>query len=274
VGNLDRTYSHFLADETNTPFAVRLLLKVGGGDAVHGPAGGIHWHMNVANKIEYITTDDQRQVIPWVRCTSHDGTVTEYKMASFKDDPASHNIRTMDCIDCHNRPAHNFRTPNDSVDEAMALGRIDSGLHWVKSNAVAVLIQKYETEDEALQKIDTYLRSIYGKEPKADALVGQVQQIYKLSFFPEMNADWRAYPDNIGHKNWPGCFRCHDGNHLAADGKKKIESSNCNSCHVILAQGEGHQLEQLSSKGHDFVHIDAEYGDFSCNNCHTGAFPK
>ena len=28
--------------------------------------GGIHWHMNIANKFTYFATDDQRQVIPWV----------------------------------------------------------------------------------------------------------------------------------------------------------------------------------------------------------------
>ena len=39
VGNLDRTYTHFLADETNTAFSVRLLLKVGGADPTHGPVG-------------------------------------------------------------------------------------------------------------------------------------------------------------------------------------------------------------------------------------------
>jgi nitrate/TMAO reductase-like tetraheme cytochrome c subunit len=109
AGNIDRTYTHFLTDETNTPFSVRLSLKVGGGDPAHGPVGGIHWHMNLANKVEYIATDPQRQVIPWVRFTSTNGIATEYRTADFKDDPAKHDIRRMDCLDCHNRPAHQFR---------------------------------------------------------------------------------------------------------------------------------------------------------------------
>ena len=89
-----------------------------------------------------------------------------------------------------------------------------------------------------------------------------------------MKADWRAYPVNNSHKDWAGCFRCHDGLHKSTDGKKTIEASDCNSCHTILAQGSGEQLSQLNSKGHTFFHIDAPNEDFSCNNCHTGAFPK
>jgi len=274
VGNLDRTYSHFLSDETNTPFTVRLLLKVGGADLSHGPVGGIHWHMSVANKVEYIATDDQRQVIPWVRITSKDGTVTEFKTKSFTDDPAKHTVRKMDCMDCHNRPAHDFSTPNDAVDLAMTLGTIDSSLPWAKSNVVAALIQTYPTENDALQKISTTLRANYPNYSKVDTLVSAAQSIYKRNFFPEMKSDWRQYPNNLGHKNWTGCFRCHDGLHKTADGQRKIEASTCNACHIIVAQGSGADLDKLNPKGYNFFHIDAEMNDFSCNNCHTGAFVK
>jgi nitrate/TMAO reductase-like tetraheme cytochrome c subunit len=121
-GNLDRTYSHFLADETNTPFAVRLVLKVGGGNPESGQFGGIHWHMNLANKVEYVATDPQRQVIPWVRLTDKNGKVTEYRTADFKEDPNHYEIRKMDCLDCHNRPAHQFSSPNDAVDSGNGSG--------------------------------------------------------------------------------------------------------------------------------------------------------
>ncbi|HZV35855.1 MAG TPA: NapC/NirT family cytochrome c [Verrucomicrobiae bacterium] len=278
IGQLDRTYAHFLSDDTNTLFSVRLLLNVGGGDPSHGPPGGIHWHMNVANKIEYIAIDEQRQVIPWVRVTGRDGKVTEFRTKDFKANPAKHIIRTMDCMDCHNRPAHNFQAPDDAVDLAITLKKIDASLPWVKSNAVAVLIQNYSTENEALNKIAAMLRCAYEKNAKPgqlDSLVAAVQTIYSQNFFPEMKADWRAYPNNIGHKNWPGCFRCHDGLHKAADGKTKIMASDCNSCHIILAQGSSAaDLQKLSAKGCNFFHLDGEMDDFSCNNCHTGAFVK
>ena len=274
VGTLDRTYSHFLADETNTPFSVRLLLKVGGGDSSRGPRGGIHWHMSLANKVEYVATDPHRQVIPWVRVTDSNGTVTEYRTADFKDEPGNHSIRTMDCMDCHNRPAHQFQPPANAVDLAITLGKIDSALPWIKSNAVAVLTRDYKNEPEALETIANALRASYPANPKLDPGITAVQDIYRRNFFPEMKADWRVYPDNIGHKDWPGCFRCHDGLHKATNGKKMIPASDCNSCHTILSQGSGPDLDKLSPRGHNFFHVDAEYSDFACANCHSGAFIK
>jgi nitrate/TMAO reductase-like tetraheme cytochrome c subunit len=274
VGNLDRTYAHFLADETNTPFTVRLLLKVGGGDPAHGPVGGIHWHMNLSNKVEYAAADERRQIIPWVRVTTPQGVVTEYRDTKFTNDISQLPVRTMDCMDCHNRPAHQFRSPNDAVDLSMSVGRIDAGLPWVKSNVVAVLTQAYQTEAEATAKISDALRSRHPNYAKLDSLVAEVQQIYRNNFFPEMKVDWRAYPNNLNHKDWAGCFRCHDGSHKSADGKSSIKASDCNTCHIILAQGSGAQLDQLNPKGHSFFHIDAVNEDFSCSECHTGAFPK
>ena len=195
-------------------------------------------------------------------------------MKGFKDNPGHEATRSMDCMDCHNRPAHNFKPPNDAVDLAMTLGEIDATIPWVKSNAVAVLVQNYATEPEALSKIDASLRNTYKSSPRVDRLVAAVQKIYAMNFFPEMKSDWRSYPDNIGHKNWNGCFRCHDGLHKSEDGKRTIDASSCNSCHTIMAQGSGADLNKLSTKGLDFFHIDAQYTDFTCNNCHTGAATK
>lgn len=274
-GNLDRTYQHYLADETNTPFAVRLSLKVGGSDPAHGPVGGIHWHVSGANKIEYIAADERRQNIPWVRVTDPSGIVTEYRSPKFTNDIAGFEVRTMDCIDCHNRPAHRFRPPNETVDQALANGLIDRSLPWVKSNVVAVLTRTYDTEAHALENISTTLRAAYPGDVRADALIKVAQGIYSQNFFPEMKADWRAYPENIGHKDWPGCFRCHDGSHMAVgDVKKKIPASDCASCHTILAQGGVADMDKLNPKGSPFIHIDAEYSNFDCASCHTGAFTK
>lgn len=270
-GNLDRTYHHFLADETNTAFNVRLSLNVGASDVHSAMGNGIHWHINLTNKVEYFAKDPQRQSIPWVRVTHGDGTTTVYRAPDYKDEPPSDQIRRMDCLDCHNRPAHRYRTPNESVDSALFAGRIDRTLPWVKSNLVAVLVAPYETETEALQKISDRLRGAYKTSPQVESLVANAQQIYRESFFPEMKADWRAYPDNKGHKEWPGCFRCHDGQHKTADAQRTIGGSECNSCHTILAQGATTEdMQKLSASGHTFFHIDAEYTDLSCNTCHTG----
>jgi nitrate/TMAO reductase-like tetraheme cytochrome c subunit len=270
TGDLDRVYTHYLSDATNTPFTVRLSLKVGGSDLAHGPVGGIHWHMNVGNRIEYIATDERRQVIPWVRVTNRQGVVTEYQTAAFKTNAAKAVVRTMDCIDCHNRPAHIFQSPNDAVDLALSLGKIDSTLPNVKKTALQVLTQTYTSTEEAQQKIATGLAAKYAKDPRCQALINVVQGIYRDNFFPLMKTDWKTHPNNIGHKEWPGCFRCHDGEHKTADGKKSIQASNCSACHVLLAQGRGEELLKLNAQGKPFEHPGGDVGDTKCSECHTG----
>jgi nitrate/TMAO reductase-like tetraheme cytochrome c subunit len=274
VGWQARGYNHFLSDEKNTPFTVRLLLNVGGGDPTNGPPGGIHWHMNIANKIEYIAADDQRLKIPWVRMTDPKGVVTEYRTEDFKDDPAKHQIQRMECVDCHSRPAHKVHPPNDAVDLAMFTGRINPNIPWVKSKVVAALVKPYTTRAEAEQGIAVSLREAYPDPAQADPVIREAQAIYRQNFFPEVKMDWRAHPDFIGHKNWDGCFRCHDGKHVAADGKTSISATDCRSCHLIIAQGSGEALNQLNGQGHNFMHIDAEFSEFSCTECHTGGIQK
>jgi hypothetical protein len=51
-----------------------------------------------------------------------------------------------------------------------------------------------------------------------------------------MKVTWGVYPNNIGHTDFPGCFRCHDDAHTSADGRKV--SQDCNSCHQLLAMEE------------------------------------
>jgi len=269
VGNLERTYNYFLGDETNTPFTLSLLMKVGGADPTHGPEGGIHWHMNVKNKVEYVATDVARQKIPWVRIVDPQGVVTEFRTKGFTNDPASFTIRAMDCMDCHNRPAHKYQTPNDAVNLAISLGHIDRTLPWIKTNAVYALTRDFKTETEALQGIATHLAERYPNEPRIRPVIDVVQQLYRDNFFPEMKASWKIYPDNIGHKNWPGCFRCHDGKHQTEDGQRTIKANDCNACHTILAQGSGDELLQLSPAGQPFKHPGGDY-DLTCYDCHNG----
>lgn len=270
IGGIDRTDYHYLSDETNTPFAVRLFLKVGGGQ-LNGTMSGIHWHVSQNFKVQYIATDRERQDIPWVRVTDiGSGKATIFQEPGFHGDPAQYTIRTMDCIDCHTRPSHRFLSPDEAVDAAIHAGLLDASVPWVKSNVVAVLIRPYKTTDGALQQIASSLHASYPQLASANEVVAEAQRIYQENFFPEMKTDWRVHPDNIGHKISAGCFRCHDGNHATPDGKQVI-SASCNLCHIILAQGSGKQLEQLNATGDDFYHIDSVYTDPSCAMCHTGA---
>jgi hypothetical protein len=271
VGNLERSYHYFLSDETNTPFTLRMLLNVGGGDPTHGPVGGIHWHMNVGNRIEYLATDEARQKIPYVRVTDLSlGVVTEFRTARFTNAVDESELRRMDCMDCHNRPAHRYQTPNSAVNLAMYLGRIDPALPFIKSNALSVLTHPYTNTTQALEGIATTLAQRYGGASRIAPSIRAVQEIYKDNFFPEMKASWQVYPDNIGHKDWPGCFRCHDGLHKSADGKRTIKANDCNACHTILAQASGIEAEHLTAQPQKFNHPGGELEGGGCNDCHTG----
>ena len=242
---------------------------MGGGDPTHGPVGGIHWHMTVGNRVEYIATDKERQKIPWVRVTDSQGIVTVFRDPKFTNDVRRYEIRGMDCMDCHNRPAHRYMSPDSAVNLALSLREIDPALPWIKTNAVYVLTRNYLTDEEAREGVATALAERYPNDPRIRPAITVMQQIYRDNFFPEMNANWSVYPDNIGHMIWPGCFRCHDGRHKTEDGNRIIKANDCNACHTILAQGSGAELLQLSPGGQQFRHPGGDY-DLSCNDCHTG----
>ncbi len=270
-GNLDRTFAYFQGDATNTPWSIRLSVKIGGSDPTHGPVGGIHWHMVVGNSVEYIATDAERQKIPWVRITDQQGVVTVYHDPKFTNDISQFEIRKMDCMDCHNRPSHRYVAPDNAVNLAMELGQIDRTLPWVKTNAVWALTRKYQNENEATNGIATFMAEHYPNEPRVKPAISALQQIYRDNFFPEMKAQWNVYPDNIGHMIWPGCFRCHDGRHKTDDGKRSIKANDCNACHTILAQGSGAELQKLTPGGQKFIHPAGDLDENpSCIDCHNG----
>jgi nitrate/TMAO reductase-like tetraheme cytochrome c subunit len=276
-GNAERINTHFLNDEVNTRWTIRLLMKIGGGDPGRGQAGGIHWHMNIANQVEYIATDEARQVIPWVRLTDPDGNVTVYQTAGSELSQAQMDSaapRRMDCIDCHNRPSHRYNAPTRAANLAIGTGRISTALPFVKRTAVELLTAEYVTTPEALQAIGDGLAETYGGQADSVVIaqaVTELQQIYQENFFPEMNVGWRAYPNNLGHTLFPGCYRCHDGKHQSADGN--VISHECNSCHIILSQGSGPEPETISPEGMEFRHpvaIGEMWRQVNCSVCHTG----
>ena len=227
-------------------------------------------HTNPDTKIEYVASDDRRQEIPWVRVTKADGTVQEYVHLDFEGEVDHAAPRTMDCIDCHNRPAHQFQSPNDAVDEALHLGRIDASLPSIKRTIVELLTGEYGSVDEAHANIATKLKETYGDEPVVTRAIASSQAIYKANFFPLMDSSWIAYPDNSGHKDWTGCFRCHGGNHVETTTQKPLPASECGSCHTLMAQGQGDDLNLLSPEGLEFKHPADDVAGWLCNDCHEG----
>jgi hypothetical protein len=276
-GNAERVNYHFMSDSANSPWTIRLLMKIGGGDAEHGPAGGIHWHMNITNRVEYIHTDSVRQVIPWVRVTTADGSVTVYQaegdtLSGAQVDSAE--IRVMDCMDCHNRPSHTFQAPARSVNLALGTGRLSAALPFIKQRAVALLTASHDGTAQALRTIDSSLTEQYRGHASPDAVrqaVAEVQRIYQTNFFPEMKASWSAYPNNLGHTIFPGCYRCHDGKHRSAEGR--TVSHSCTACHTIIAQGPEGAAEPIAPEGVEFRHpvdIGEMWREVNCAVCHTG----
>jgi len=276
-----KVFTHYASDEHNTPQQIRMLLKTGGGDPSTGAPSGIHWHMNISNEITYISTDEKRQVIPYIHVKDMQGRITEY-MA--KDAPLTADQikklphRRMDCIDCHNRPTHIYVPPDRAVDDSLLAGRLDASLPFLKQQAVTVLTNTYPTTEAAMEGIATDLHKFYlTKYPDVDRskqneirdAITEVQRIYRSTTFPEMKLDWKTHPNNIGHFYFTGCFRCHDGQHVSSDGR--VIRKDCDICHSILEQQEG-ATRLISSQGVPFKHP-VDIGDLtqvSCSDCHTG----
>lgn len=269
-----KVFDHYAYDETNTLKEVRLLIKTGGGRPESGQTVGIHWHMNISNEVTYVAEDKQRQVIPYVRVRNRStGQVTEYRAEDSKltdAQIAAAPKRSMDCVDCHNRPTHIYRSPDESVDKALRAGRIDRTLPFIKQQAVAVLAADYASTAQAVPAIRAGLETFYrenhaevyaAKRQQIAGAAAELQQIFKTTRFPEMKVDWRTHADNVGHMRTQGCFRCHDDQHVSRDGKRL--SKDCNLCHTVLTEG-GTTAE--------FEHP-IDLGDMravNCSDCHTG----
>ena len=237
----------FADDEKNSPTQDVLLLHIGG----LSPAlryTGIHgWHLG---QITFIASDEKRQVIPWVEHRSADGTYTQFSSAGAPPKPellALGERRLMDCMDCHNRPSHTFHLPEEAVSNEMAAGRIDPSLPFVHKVSVGLLKQNYgsrlEAETQIPKNLRTYYRTNYfaiynGKRAEVEQAAKALVYLYDGNVFPEMNITWGTYANNLGHTDFPGCFRCHDGDHKSKDGQTITQ--DCNSCHNLLAMDEPH----------------------------------
>jgi hypothetical protein len=237
----------YTEDEKNTPQTDVVMLKVGGSDG-QGTTGIHGHHLADAARIRYISTDPQRQTIPVVYYIDDQGKTTEFISSDAKPtqkqlDQGEH--RVMDCLDCHNRPAHVSEMPDTAVDKQMSLGRISADLPYIKKKAVELLKVNYPDRDMARHRITDALTNFYRTNyPEIDrAQRASVEQsgeeiaaIYLRNIFPDMRVTWGTHPDNLGHTASLGCFRCHDGSHTSAAGQ--TITNDCSACHQIIVSGE------------------------------------
>jgi len=277
-----KVFNRYAYDEQNSLRQRRMLINVGGGSATAGLVKGIHWHMNIANEIEYVSIDDQRQQIPWVRIKDMNGNVREYMDRNRPLTPeqiAIGNHRKMDCVDCHNRPAHQYLPPDLATDLGFASGRLDTSLPYLKRKAVEVLSKPYQTTDEALATIDKDLTDFYRtnysdiysqKQKELKGSIGEVQRIFSTYFFPEMKTDWQTHPNNIGHLYFSGCFRCHDGEHVSNTGQ--VITNNCNICHTMLYDSANPKASATTGPFQHPVDL-GSLADRKCESCHKANKP-
>ena len=285
-----RVKEHFLADGQNTPYSVYLVLKTGGGSKRVGLGRGIHWH--IENQVQYFATDKLDQNIPYVRVTNGDGSVDEYVDIEAGFNTSSVNeedLKDMDCISCHNRISHTIPFPDQSVDNALARGVIADDIPDIRRMGAEILSQEYANQEQALDAIanlDSYYETTFpdfysaNQQKVADAIT-ELQSIYNNSVFKEQEVDWDTHPNNVGHINSPGCFRCHDGKHLNADNEAiRLE---CNLCHSIpvVAGSEDFVADIEISRGPEpeshfnpnWIAMHRDVFDTTCSNCHTTEDP-
>jgi nitrate/TMAO reductase-like tetraheme cytochrome c subunit len=283
-----RQFTHFLYDSANSRWSMNMLIKTDTGEPGQGQRAGIHWHINKDIKVEYIARDEKRQDVPWVRVTDKkSGKVTIYQDSATPLEAAAIEQapkRTMDCIDCHNRPSHVYHAPDYAIDRGIEGGQIDRSLPYIKRIAVEAMAAEYGTKDSAFAGIESKIRGVYqdaggeffaANQTKIDLAVAGTRQAYGDNIFPVMKARWSAYPNNVGHFFYKGCMRCHDGNHQSDSGVKI--SHECNACHTIMAQGVDGAVERdTTGAGLEFKHpidIDEAWKETGCFECHSGVQP-
>jgi nitrate/TMAO reductase-like tetraheme cytochrome c subunit len=277
---------HFLTDDQNTEWNIDLRMKVGASHSALGMSEGIHWHINEDILVQYWDMNNDRETLPYVRYINKvTGDTTVYLDAEVDFDPDTiklDELRTMDCMDCHNRPSHNYNTPQNFVDFGLTDGSIPKTLPGIKSIAMTVLHEDYDTEEQADSAIEAGIRSYYTDNyPDADSLSADIEQAiagvkegFSKNIFPYMKASWKVYPDQIGHMEYNGCFRCHNDRHENESGN--LISKDCNLCHTILMQGpQGQEEAAPFNESLTFKHpVDAYGAEFEmlCSECHSSLY--
>jgi hypothetical protein len=233
-----RVVSRYADNLNNTSSKIYLILKTGGGAKREGLGRGIHWH--IVNQVEYYPLDELDQEIPYIRVHNDDGTTTEYTDVESDFNPSTldeSKLVTMDCVTCHNRVTHKFAFPEESVDIAITRGQIDPEIPLIHKKAVEALSVQYASREQAFVAFDGledyYKNTNYypGHGEQIRTAIQALKDIYDRTVFHDQAVDWTTHPNNLGHINSPGCFRCHDGKHL--DENKQAIRLECNVCHSI-----------------------------------------
>lgn len=285
-----RVIYDFQNDRTNDPYDIYLLMHTGGGTQREGLGRGIHWH--IENEVTFIATDDLQQEIPWVQVKNADGQVTVYKSINSPVDASNldqYEVHEMDCMTCHNRISHYIDAPQDAVDSALHRNDLSRDIPFIRTRAIELLSTDYpspEAAKAAFASLDGYYSENYpdfyaGGQPQVQEAEDLLNQLYSEISYPEQKLDWRTHPNNVGHRDWPGCFRCHDGQHFTDSGEAiRLECNLCHSIPQIVHPGDIEPTIPLTTGIEPASHLDSTWIarhhdelDASCSNCHTTSDP-
>jgi nitrate/TMAO reductase-like tetraheme cytochrome c subunit len=238
-----RVRSQYAEDEANTRTQTVLMMLIGG-----GKIAGIHGaHVGPGIHIRYAAPDGARQTIPWVEYRNENSgkSLTFVASDSTPDSIKALPKYEMQCVDCHNRPTHTFELPDRAMDKAMTLGEIPVTLPYIKKKGLEALKENYASGKDANEQLPASIVSFYQKNypdvyGQRSQDINQAAQailaVYNRNVFPDLKVTWGTYPNNLGHTDFPGCFRCHDGSHSTADNVSITQ--DCNTCHEPLAMEE------------------------------------
>jgi hypothetical protein len=248
--------------EVDDPYVTAVALNIGGYSLRKNKYEGIHWHVSEFNKVEYLAVDKKRMKIQKIRVTDkRTGKVKVYVNEEIKNTNGHSEWRTMDCIDCHNRPTHIFDVPEDIVDQKLLGGCIPSDLPDIRRVSLEAIKGKYTSQEEAKTGIPAFLKNFYSEnygeiaKTKADKIKTASEyliEIYNNNVFPKMKITFGTYPNHIGHKEEDaGCFRCHDEEHSTSD--EETISQDCEQCHEVIVESE--KLSKVSSRVKEILQL-------------------
>ncbi len=278
-----RTNKYFLADSLNSEWDVMLQMKIGPEYRDLGFKEGIHWHINPMMNIEYISENDKRENITYVKYTDNaTGKITIYRNP---DNPVEDSIisasqaRTMDCIDCHNRPSHNYKSPPVYFDKALLTGAVSKEIPFIKKVSMDILKQSFRDKDTALMTINdqitgyykTFGNNLYERQNESiNNSISAIQTAFSQNTFPAMKVTYDRYPEHIGHLETEGCFRCHNDVFKSESGR--TITKDCNLCHTIVGQGRPGMMQFTAIRDTiEFQHpvdIGTAWKEANCSDCH------
>lgn len=250
TGKKVKSFVHFTNDNQTEPEIVDIALHIGGHNRVTGSFEGIHWHVSKDVEVKYLATDDKRLEIAKVKISRPDGSKDEFVKPGVEipstvdqsEDGEKSGWRTMDCIDCHNRPTHTYDLPEERVDFGLISKKLNPEIIGIREDSLTVLTAEYNTREEAEAQMTNRLIDLqtnrqgidYVKRFDADLRKAgaYLLETYLGNVWPNMGIKWGTYGSHLGHQRaeegW-GCWRCHDEEHANAEGK--TISQSCDMCH-------------------------------------------